>query len=64
MNYFGDKTEGDDGDSEIVDSVVNVLKPFLFEGAIGILQKVHQSSIHKDETAGFLFTKIKIHKYS
>lgn len=34
MNYFGDKTEGDDGDSEIVDSVVNVLKPFLFEGVL------------------------------
>lgn len=31
------------------------LLAFLFQGAIGILQKVHQSSTYKDETAGFLF---------
>lgn len=34
LNYFGDKAEEDDGDSEIIDSVVNVLKPFLFEGIL------------------------------
>ena len=28
---------------------------FLFQGVIGILQKIHQSSIHKTESAGFLF---------
>ena len=28
---------------------------FLFQGAIGILQKIHQASAHKDESSGFLF---------
>ena len=28
---------------------------FLFQGAIGVLQKIHQSSIHKGESSGFLF---------
>lgn len=32
------------------------LLAFLFQGVIGILQKIHQSSIHKSESAGFLFT--------
>lgn len=27
---------------------------FLFQGAIGILQKIHQSSAHREENAGFL----------
>lgn len=31
------------------------LLAFLFQGAIGILQKIHQSSIYKEESAGFLF---------
>lgn len=31
------------------------LLAFLLQGAIGILQKIHQSSIHKGENAGFLF---------
>lgn len=28
---------------------------FVFSGAIGILQKIHQASAHKEESAGFLF---------
>ena len=28
---------------------------FIFQASIGILQKIHQSSIYKDETSGFLF---------
>ena len=31
------------------------LLAFLFQGAIGVLQKVHQSSVYKEETGGFLF---------
>ena len=31
------------------------LLAFLSQGAIGILQKIHQTSAHKDETSGFLF---------
>ena len=31
------------------------LLAFLFQGAIGILQKIHQSSVYKAETSGFLF---------
>ena len=28
---------------------------FLFQGAVGVLQKIHQSSVHKTEVSGFLF---------
>lgn len=28
---------------------------FLFQGTVGILQKIHQSSVHKAEVSGFLF---------
>ena len=31
------------------------LLAFLFQGAIGVLQKIHQSSVYKEETGGFLF---------
>ena len=28
---------------------------FIFQGTVGVLQKIHQSSIHKTEVSGFLF---------
>lgn len=28
---------------------------FVLQGAIGVIQKIHQSSVYKDETGGFLF---------
>lgn len=28
---------------------------FIFQGTVGVLQKVHQASIHRDEVSGFLF---------
>lgn len=31
------------------------LLAFLFQGTIGILQKIHQASAHRDESSGFLF---------
>lgn len=31
------------------------LLAFLFQGTVGALQKIHQSSIHKSEVSGFLF---------
>lgn len=31
------------------------LLAFLFQGSIGVLQKIHQSSVHKGEIDGFLF---------
>ena len=34
---------------------LSCLLAFVFQGGIGILQKIHQSSVHKDETIGFLF---------
>ena len=34
---------------------VFTLIAFLTQGVIGVLQKIHQSSVHKGESAGFLF---------
>lgn len=31
------------------------LLAFLFQGTVGVLQKIHQSSVHKTEVSGFLF---------
>ncbi len=28
---------------------------FIFQGSVGVLQKVHQTSVHRDEVSGFLF---------
>ncbi len=33
---------------------------FIFQGTIGVLQKIHQSSSHKAETGGFLFTSFLV----
>jgi len=44
------------GDSKINKRwVIFCLLAFIFQGSIGVLQKIHQSSVHKDETGAFLF---------
>ena len=48
---FGKSTSGKTGGTWFLCSLL----AFLFQGAIGILQKIHQSSVHKEESAGFLF---------
>lgn len=48
---FGKSTSGKTGGTWFVCGLL----AFLFQGAIGILQKIHQSSAHKEESAGFLF---------
>jgi drug/metabolite transporter (DMT)-like permease len=44
------------GDSKINKRwLIFCLLAFIFQGSIGVLQKIHQSSVHKDETGAFLF---------
>lgn len=35
--------------------VFNSALTFIFLGAVGVVQKIHQTSVHKSETSGFLF---------
>ncbi len=35
--------------------ILSCLLSFIFQGAIGVVQKLHQSSAHKSEVSGFLF---------
>ncbi len=43
-------------DSKINKSwLIFCLLAFIFQGSIGVLQKIHQTSAHKDETGAFLF---------